>query len=781
MLKSLLAFLLAATALHAQGADSLNMTLVGHLNPVTGVGPHAALWGYTAPDGREYALFGSQIGTYVIDITAEPIRTVDFVPGPVDQWREIKTYGRYAYVVTENLEPGGVQVLDLSTLPDSVRLVGVDNSVVSNVHTIQIVGHYLYAMGTVNGGATIMDLEPDPAHPRLVGVVSTTYFHDAFIRNDTLLGAAIYGGGCEIWDIRDKANPRYLSTIFYPNNGTHNAELTPDGRYVLTSDEIGGTPKTMKVWDIGDLDAITKVAEFTPSLDDIVHNVHSIGRYAYVAWYTAGVRVVDMIDPTNPREVGFYDTYAGASGGYNGVWEVYAHFPSGKIIASDRQSGLWVLRFNGATAVNLSGIVRDSVTGRPIEGAVVTIAGGAPQTTGATGRYRGGSARGRTMQVRAGAYGYIPKSEQVVLDGDVTRDILLAPSSMATVRITVVDTSGATISPFAYSVEPYIPSTPSPGDTASVTLPADTLYSIYIGRWGYVPKLVTFTATPGLELRVVLRRRYQDDARLDLGWQYANSPDTIPFGRVWLSPASGEPAAPTLQATGTPGNAFATMLPSARTLLSAPTRVTSGRSILTSPMMDLRDHPAPLVILDLWMMRGNPSISGEAVRIELSNDAGATWIAIPFDLEEGRWWRVRIAPKEYLQLTESMLVRIVADGTTGIDPVVAMDNFFVTPNGAAAVREPDGSSTSGSLRITPNPVGAGDLIEITLPSGMPGDAPVELFDVGGWRIAMLEDAGTDRSERSRQLRIPDTVPSGVYLLHIPTESGSSLLRQILVK
>lgn len=56
-------------------------------------------------------------GTHIIDIT-DPYspNEVAFVNGPDNQWREIKTYQDYAYVVSEG--GSGVQIIDLTNLPD---------------------------------------------------------------------------------------------------------------------------------------------------------------------------------------------------------------------------------------------------------------------------------------------------------------------------------------------------------------------------------------------------------------------------------------------------------------------------------------------------------------------------------------------------------------------------------------------------------------------------------------------------------------------------------------
>lgn len=46
----------------------------------------------------------------------------------------------------------------------------------------------------------------------------------------------------------------------------------------------------------------------TATMRDLVYGVTVFGDYAYIANYTGGLRIIDISDPTNPVEVGFYDT-----------------------------------------------------------------------------------------------------------------------------------------------------------------------------------------------------------------------------------------------------------------------------------------------------------------------------------------------------------------------------------------------------------------------------------------------------------------------------------------
>jgi hypothetical protein len=50
---------------------------------------------------------------------------------------------------------------------------------------------------------------------------------------------------------------------------------------------------------------------------------------------------LDISDPINPVEVGYFDT-SDWTGLYDGNWGTYAYLPSGYIISSDRNNGLFI-------------------------------------------------------------------------------------------------------------------------------------------------------------------------------------------------------------------------------------------------------------------------------------------------------------------------------------------------------------------------------------------------------------------------------------------------------
>ena len=159
---------------------------------------YASCWGYVAPDGHEYALLGAYSGTVIIDLDSEPIREAAYIPGANSEWKELKTWGHYAYVVSEGNQ--GVQIINLSQLPDTAWLVRSVSSAggrsISRNHSIAISGGTLYLNGSTGGGqtgGTIMLSLADPENPIYVGEYQPAYLHDVYVLRDTLYGAAIYG------------------------------------------------------------------------------------------------------------------------------------------------------------------------------------------------------------------------------------------------------------------------------------------------------------------------------------------------------------------------------------------------------------------------------------------------------------------------------------------------------------------------------------------------------------------------------------------------------------
>ena len=327
-------------------AQSVELQLLAQVNDYPSIG-YSSCWGYTAPDGREYALLGVQSGTSIVDITDAPsVTEVEFIPGATSLWRELKSYRHYAYVVNES--SGGMQIIDLSDLPNSATLVGSYTGFQTS-HNIYVdtANAILYAEGS-GGSQSVRVLSlADPVNPVQLSTFGIEC-HDIFARDNIAYVSEGSSGSIGIYDVNNPSAPTLLQRLQIPSGGyVHNAWLSDDDIYMITTEETPG--RTVKLWDISDLSSITMTDEYLSAPSFFAHNAYLKGDYAYIAHYDDGVRVVDVSDPFDIFEVGYYNTYIGFG---LGCWAAYPFFDSGKIIASDVETGLWVLYFEGAIGAN---------------------------------------------------------------------------------------------------------------------------------------------------------------------------------------------------------------------------------------------------------------------------------------------------------------------------------------------------------------------------------------------------------------------------------------------
>ena len=375
-----------------------NIDLLAHmpLNEFSSL-PSSAndIWGHVDLNtGDEYALIGLRNGVAVVNVTdPEDPTEVGTISGASTTWRDIKVYQyfdssigawqAYAYATIDG-KTDYVTIIDLNQLPNSISLVE-KNRVVTQAHNVYItnVDHALnialpgltpslQLIGSNRFGGAFHSYSLET--PDTLTAISDNYFGSGYThdgasinitdsRKDSQCNAS--GDSCtvfidfnekemKLWNITDTSNTTLLGTGEYndvakSNQYVHSGWGTEDKQHIFLHDEFdekdGGLNSTVRIFSIADLSNPIQVGQWTGPTPAIDHNGFVRGNRYYMSNYERGLTVLDITDPANPTEVGFFDTYTPSNkAGFNGAWGTYPYLPSGNILVSDIGSGLYILK-----------------------------------------------------------------------------------------------------------------------------------------------------------------------------------------------------------------------------------------------------------------------------------------------------------------------------------------------------------------------------------------------------------------------------------------------------
>lgn len=326
------------------------------------------VWGYVSPSGREYALMGLSNGTGFVEVTNPGASSiVKFFAGSSSLWRNVKTYKTYAYAVSEG--GGGIQVFDLAQIDNGIvtQLPSITTGGSLATHTMIINNQtgYLYRMGGSTNGVRVYNLEPNPAAPVFVASWNPKYTHDGVVYNyktGPYAGKEIFfacggtnGGqtatGMDILDVTNKSNIVTLGRFTYPNAFfCHQVWMSEDLQYAYINDELDednlGVYNRGIIANISNLAAPTFAGTYSTGKVAIDHNEYVKGNSLFCSNYTTGLRIFDISNRTALTQTAFFDTYpdddSSSRATFNGLWSNYPFLPSGTILGSDIERGLFV-------------------------------------------------------------------------------------------------------------------------------------------------------------------------------------------------------------------------------------------------------------------------------------------------------------------------------------------------------------------------------------------------------------------------------------------------------
>ncbi|WP_224364848.1 LVIVD repeat-containing protein [Hyalangium versicolor] len=254
-------------------------------------------------------------GLTVFDVSdkAHPVlKKVVTLAGDV-YWNSVWAKGDALYIGSGN---HGVLVYDISNPADPQMVRGVPGDTF-DVHTLFVDGNRLYAQSTSANQELIFDVS-SPLNPVLLNryTVPTDengfgYPHDAFAYQNRLYINQM-GQGYYVLDVTDAFNPVPLGSYTYDaqiGNLTHaNAVGTFAGK-TIAFEGSENTNAHLRVLDVSDPAHIVKIGEYSMRPHTSIHNMILKDKRLYVAWYAEGLRVLDVSNPTQPRQIAYANTF----------------------------------------------------------------------------------------------------------------------------------------------------------------------------------------------------------------------------------------------------------------------------------------------------------------------------------------------------------------------------------------------------------------------------------------------------------------------------------------
>ncbi len=743
------------------------------------------IWGYVDEStGIEYAIMGTVNNTRIFSLEdhSNPIELAN-IPGSSTTWRDIKTWQEYVYVVCDNC-PDGLLIIDMSDpaniswgFKTQILLEETPPTFHTNSHNIFIDenGYAYLAGGNFVDGVIILDLNPDPMNPTVVGFEDFEYAHDVVVRGDTMWTSEIFIGELAAYDVSDKANPIYLGGTATSSNFTHNAWFSDDGNYIFTTDERANA--YVDAYDVSDITDIKQLDIFQPAETAgngvVPHNTHYIDGFLVTSWYTDGVVITDVNRPQNMVKVGGYDTFLGNDGGFGGCWGAYPWLPSGHVLASDRQTGLYVLSPTYQRACYLEGRVTNSMTGAAVFDAEILVVEDANLNASSdpAGRFATGRVEPGTINVQVSHPNYYPFETTAILEnGEVTLvNAELLPREEVTVTITTKESFSENLIPnadiyiFRDNIEVFT-GTGLTGDITTSVFLGD--FKVIASAWGY-RNSVSDISFDGSNIVLELDRGYEDTFVGDNNWTVSGNATLgiwergKPLGTfddgLAIAPEGDAPndlanfAYVTGNADGNPWE----------------NDVDNGNTVITSDLMDLTWYSDPVIHFSTWFVNtaGNNTPNDE-LTVSITNGI-ETVVLYQTDESLAEWVETTNLPITGLEINDKMqLIVETADLPVAGHWVEGGFDAFLVTDGAISSNEDLDESID--FVYFPNP--AQDVISIQWNEK---DSKVRIFDFAGKlvRTEALEQGITT-------IQIAD-LDAGYYSLQIVTDNTLSSAKKLI--
>ncbi|MCE9668291.1 hypothetical protein LY474_10735 [Myxococcus stipitatus] len=257
---------------------------------------------------------GAPGGLTVFDVSdpAAPVRVAELVPPGNSDWKGVASRKDVLYVASSQR---GVVVVDISE-PTAPRVIGHVPEEPTDVSLVSVAEDRLYALAMAPRSGTLMfDLTTPTAPQLLERIASGSRLSD---EPNTSRGAVSYEGrlyvnhlhdGLQVVDARNATRVQVLGRYTYPyTNSRASAVGTFAGRVVAFESSLGVGAR-VRALDVTDPAHIVKIGEYGLRGAVSPRGMELRGNRLYMTYHQEGVRVLDVSNPTRPREVAYFNSF----------------------------------------------------------------------------------------------------------------------------------------------------------------------------------------------------------------------------------------------------------------------------------------------------------------------------------------------------------------------------------------------------------------------------------------------------------------------------------------
>jgi hypothetical protein len=270
---------------------------------------------------------------------------------PDDTWHQVWARGDTLYIASSKR---GVLLYDISKRAEPRALKSFPPTAV-DVRALSFDGNWLYAASPLPNAEILIF---DATNPREL-VLAKRYFveqsspdvgdrpYDVLAR-DGRLYVSHWSYGLTVSDVANPRQPKLLGRFSYSLSTTRTAAVGVMGGRTLAFEAGENWGAHLRVLDVSAPEIITQVANFQLRPEVSIRALALSGTKLYLAHYQDGLRVLDISNPNEPRQVGYYNAWRESDSGrgvsfFEGLSDV-AVPGDGYVYATETSRGLLILR-----------------------------------------------------------------------------------------------------------------------------------------------------------------------------------------------------------------------------------------------------------------------------------------------------------------------------------------------------------------------------------------------------------------------------------------------------